>query len=163
MIKLTDVRTAVVRIDVDPTGRLSADQLSAGMAALRELAEAAGAEVIGTDVAAMPVRHRKVRLLITGYDREIAESAGMQLCAKAFGTIPTIGVTTYVSRGTDDDAHGVLTGFGLTGQIHRSVGADGLDVVHVTVAEADLNRVPESRVRTALEAALNCQVHICAT
>ena len=35
-----------------------------------------------------------------------------------------------------------------------------LDVVHVTVCEPDLQRVGESRLHTALEASLNCEVHI---
>jgi len=69
-------------------------------------------------------------------------------------------VLTYVSRGTDDDAHGVLAGFGLTGEISRSPGDAGWDVVQVTLRKADLARVPESRIHTALEASLNCEVHI---
>ena len=37
---------------------------------------------------------------------------------------------------------------------------DGYDIVYVTLSEEDLERVPESRVHTALEASLNCEVHI---
>jgi hypothetical protein len=69
-------------------------------------------------------------------------------------------VVTFVSRGTDDDAHGVLSAFGLTGEIARTPGDDGYDVVYVTLREDDLERVPESRVHTALEASLNCEVHL---
>jgi hypothetical protein len=54
----------------------------------------------------------------------------------------------------------VLSGFGLTGEVRRSPGDDGFDVVYVTLREADLGRVPESRIHTALEASLNCEVHI---
>ena len=50
--------------------------------------------------------------------------------------------------------------FGLAGEISRTVGDDGLDVVHVSLRKADLERVPESRIHTALEASLNCEVHI---
>ena len=39
-------------------------------------------------------------------------------------------------------------------------GDEGWDVIHVTLRKADLERVPESRVHTALEASLNCEVHI---
>ena len=67
---------------------------------------------------------------------------------------------TFVSRGTDDDAHGVLAGFGLTGEIDRAPGDDGFDIVTVTLRKADLERIPESRIHTALEASLNCEVHI---
>jgi hypothetical protein len=35
-----------------------------------------------------------------------------------------------------------------------------LDIVYVTLRESDLERIPESRIHTALEASLNCEVHI---
>ncbi|MGA9673858.1 MAG: hypothetical protein WBR28_00915, partial [Mycobacterium sp.] len=84
----------------------------------------------------------------------------IDLCAKAFNTKPVPGVVTFVSRGTDDDARGVLSAFGLTGEVVRTPGNDGFDIVHVTLREQDLERIPESRVHTALEASLNCEVHI---
>jgi hypothetical protein len=101
-----------------------------------------------------------VQLLIVGSDADTVKQTALDLCAKAFGTTPVAGVITYVSRGTDDDAHGVLSGFGLTGQIRRFPGDDGFDVVYVTLRQADLERIPESRIHTALEASLNCEVHI---
>lgn len=149
----------MVRVDVDPTGQLIPEQLTAGMATLRDLAGQAGVELVETDVAAMPVGRRQVRLLISGADIDIVD-IGTRLCASAFGTAPTPGVVTYVSRGTDDDVHGVLAGLGLTGEIGRTPGTNGLDVVHVTLADPDLQRVGESRIHTALEASLNCEVHI---
>ena len=76
---------------------------------------------------------------------------------------PVVGVLTFVSHGTDDDAHGVLAGFGLTGQVHRYPSGQGWDVVEVTLSRADLRRVPESRIHTALEASLNSEVRIVAT
>ena len=84
----------------------------------------------------------------------------MELCAKVFGAAPVLGVVTFISRGTNDDAHGVLSGFGLTGDIERTPGDEGFDIVYVTLREKDLERIPESRVHTALEASLNCEVHI---
>jgi hypothetical protein len=54
----------------------------------------------------------------------------------------------------------VLSAFGLTGDIVRTPGDDGFDIVRVTLRESDLERIPESRVHTALEASLNCEVHI---
>ena len=75
--------------------------------------------------------------------------------------VPAVaGVVTFVSRGTDDDARGVLAGFGLTGEITRVPGDDGWDIVYVTLREDDLERIPESRIHTALEATLNCEVNI---
>jgi hypothetical protein len=153
------MRTAVVRVQVDPAGRLTPAELTDGMAALRVLVEAGDIEVLETNLAAMPATRREVQLLMVGDADELKRDA-IALCARAFGTEPAAGVVTYVSRGTDDDAHGVLAGFGLAGEISRVAGDDGLDIVHVTLRKADLERVPESRIHTALEASLNCEVHI---
>jgi hypothetical protein len=153
------VRTAVVRIRVDPAGRLTGAQLADGMASLRDLATPAGIDVLENNLAAMPAGRREVEMLMAGEPEDLKATA-VALCAKAFGTEPEAGVLTYISRGTDDDAHGVLAGFGLTGDIERVPGDDGLDVVHVTLPKTDLERIPESRIHTALEASLNCEVHI---
>jgi hypothetical protein len=154
------MRTAVVRVNVDPSGLLTAAQLDQGISTLLGLADEVGAEVVQTALAAMPAARREVQLLIVGSDADTVKQTALDLCAKAFGTTPVAGVITYVSRGTDDDAHGVLSGFGLTGQIRRFPGDDGFDVVYVTLRQADLERIPESRIHTALEASLNCEVHI---
>lgn len=154
------MRTAVVRVGVDRAGELAPAQLSDGVARLRELAAAAGIELVDNNLSALPPSRREVELLIAGEDPDELTRTAVELCAKAFGTTPVPGVLTFISRGTDDDAHGVLAGLGLTGDIERVPGDDGWDVVHVTLRKADLERVPESRVHTALEASLNCEVHI---
>ena len=154
------MRTAVVRVQVDPAGALTADQLSDGMTALRALVDSADIGVLDNNIAAMPASRREVQLLMTGTDAEELKRQAVAVCAKAFGTQPVPGVVTYVSRGTDDDAHGVLAGFGLAGEITRTPSDDGLDIVHVTLRKADLDRIPESRIHTALEASLNCEVQI---
>jgi hypothetical protein len=157
---LAHMRTAVVRVNVDPSGLLTPTQLDQGMSTLLGLAGDAGADVVQTAVAAMPAARREVQLLISGDDADTVKQTALSLCAKAFGTTPVAGVLTYVSRGTDDDANGVLAGFGLIGQIRRIPGDGGFDVVYVTLREADLERIPESRIHTALEASLNCEVRI---
>jgi len=91
------MRTAVVRVNVDPDNALAPAQLSEGMAVLLGSVGAVGAELIVKDLASLPAGRREV---------------------------------------------------------------DGFDIVHVTLRERDLERVPESRVHTALEASLNCEVHI---
>jgi hypothetical protein len=154
------MRTAVVRVRVDPAGVLGPEQLSNGMTAARVHAANAGLELVDNNLADMPPSRREVELLMSGEDPDELKRIAIELCANAFGTEPEAGVLTYVSRGTDDDAHGVLAGFGLTGEISRAPGGDGWDVVHVTLRSADLQRVPESRIHTALEASLNCEVHI---
>jgi hypothetical protein len=163
------MRTAVVRVDVDPSKQLAPERLDEGMVTLREAAAAIGADVIDTDLGSLPPSRRQVEILIAGDDPDELKSIALQLCTKAFGVIgaaPAVGVLTYVSRGTDDDAHGVLAGLGLRGEVHRRPSSEGgpdgphWDVVTVTVLKADLERVPESRVHTALEASLNCEVYI---
>jgi hypothetical protein len=154
------MRTAVVRVDVDPSGELSAERLAEGMSLLRGLADELGVGVIDNNLAAMPVGRRQAELLITGSDPDEVKPIGIDLCAKAFGTSPIAGVVTYISRGTDDDAYGVLARFGLDGEVRREPGAEGFDVVYVTLRKADLEHIPESRIHTALEASLNCDVRI---
>jgi hypothetical protein len=130
------------------------------MTALRRLVDAAGIELLENNITAMPAHRREIELLIDGDDADDLKRFGVELCSTAFGTEPLPGVLTYISRGTDDDAHGVLAGFGLVGEIARTPGDDGLDIVYVTLRKADLERIPESRVHTALEASLNCEVQI---
>jgi hypothetical protein len=157
------MRTAVVRVDVDLSGRLAPAQLAEGMTTLTGLAGAIGADVVDNDLSVLPPSRRQVEVLIAGDDPDELTRTAVELCTKAFGAFgatPAAGILTYVSRGTDDDAHGVLAGLGLRGEVERVAGDDGWDVVRVTVRKADLERVPESRVHTALEASLNCEVHI---
>lgn len=154
------MRIAVARVNVDPDNTLAPAQLAEGMAVLLGLVGDVEGDVVAKDLAAMPAGRREVEVLIASDDADAAEHAAIELCAKAFATAPAPGVVTFVSRGTDDDAHGVLSGFGLTGDIVRTPGDDGFDIVHVTLREADLEHIPESRIYTALVASLNCEVHI---
>ncbi|MBI3217221.1 MAG: hypothetical protein HYZ38_25685 [Mycobacterium sp.] len=154
------MRTAVVRVRVDQAGELTAEQLGAGMTELATLAAEAGAELIENNLAALPPSRREVELLMTGMDPEPLTAAAIDMCHRAFGTAPQPGVLTFVSHGTDEDARGVLAGFGLTGVIERIPGDEGWDIVTVTLDRNDLRRVPESRIHTALEASLNCEVRI---
>lgn len=154
------MRTAVVRIGVDLAGELTAEQLGAGMAELAGLAAAMGAEVIDNNLAALPPKRREIEILMTGTDPAGLQEVAVGLCAKAFATQPVVGVLTFVSHGTDDDAEGVLAGFGVTGEIERQPGTEGWDIITVTLRKADLARIPESRIHTALEASTNCEVRI---
>ena len=117
-VRLAHMRTAVVRVNVDPDNALAPAQLSEGMAVLLgRVGDVGGADVIVKDLGAMPAGRREVELLIGCDDVEAAKQVAIDLCAKAFATSPVPGVVTFISRGTDDDAHGVLSGFGLTGDI----------------------------------------------
>lgn len=153
------MRTAVVRIGVDPAGGLTAEQLRSGKAELIKLAAETDARVIDNGLE----YSREAEILMDGTDTAVLQQRALAMCAVAFGTDPVVGVLTFVSHGTDDDAHGVLAGFGLTGQVRRHPSGQGWDVVEVTLSRADLRRVPESRIHTALEASLNSEVRIVAT
>jgi hypothetical protein len=158
---LARMRTAVVRIKVDSAGQLTADQLTTGMTALAGLV--GDAQLIENNLAALPPSRREVEILMKGTDPESLQEIAIDWCTQAFGVCggtPEPGVLTFVSHGTDDDAHGVLAGMGLTGQIERVEGPEGWDIIHVTLRSEDLARIPESRIHTALEASTNCEVHI---
>src|SRR3954468_18973964 len=143
------MRTAVVRVDVDPSGRLEPAQLTEGMTTLSGLVDALGADMVDADLAALPPGRRQVEVLLEGDDPDELTRTAVELCVKAFGVFgatPAAGGLTYVRRSNDDDAHGVLSGLGLSGEIERTAGDDGWDVITVTLRKVDLERVPESRV-----------------
>ena len=127
---------------------------------MRTLAQQSGIQLVDNNIAAMPRGRREAEMLMTGPDPQELQRAAIAMCANAFGTDPKAGTLTYVSRGTDEDAHGVLAGFGLSGEIDRHAGDAGYDLIYVTLRKADMERIPESRVYTALEASTNCEVHI---
>ena len=131
------MRTAVVRVNVDPKSVLAPAQLRDGMAALLELVTTAGADVVVNDLASLPAARREVELLIAAEDGDTARATAIELCARAFGVDPVPGVITFVSRGTDDDAQGVLSAFGLTGDIERTSGDDGFDIERPQCAQID--------------------------
>ncbi|SHM64556.1 hypothetical protein [Cryptosporangium aurantiacum] len=151
------MRTAVVRINVDPRGELAVPALRERMEILAADAAGAGFQLVRSDV---DPNRPELQFLMAGDDAAALRETAAALCARAFGVEPAAGAVTYLSRGTDDDALGVLAGFGLTGQVSRTPGDDGWDVVEVRLAKADLARIPESRIHTALEAALNAEVRL---
>jgi hypothetical protein len=157
------MRTAVIRINVDPKGTLGDADIERGMddvlAALAEL----GLRLVSDDLRSLPPKRRELQFLADGDDPAAMRRTAGELCHRAFSTEPAVGTTTFLSRGSDDDAHGILSAFGLVGDVSRTGGEDGWDVVTVRLAEADLRRVPESRIQTALEASLNCEVYIVVT
>lgn len=149
------MRTAVIRVNVDPFGALTPDGYESGVEVLR----AQGIEVVHTPAKHLPERNREVELIVDDAELERRGTRYVDLCAEVFGTPCVPGVITFVSRGTDDDARGILAGFGLAGDVERVHDSDE-EVVVVTVAKQDMQRVPESRLLTALESALNSEVRI---
>ena len=156
------MRTAVIRINVDPEGALGAAEIEQGIDYVTAGAAELGLRLVSQDLGALPAKRRELQFLTEGDPAAMRRSAS-ELCQNAFGTEPAAGTTTYLSRGSDDDALGVLSAFGLAGDVSRASGEEGWDVVTVRLAAADLRRVPESRIQTALEASLNCEVRIVVT
>ncbi len=153
------MRTAVIRINIDPAGALGAGEIERGLDQVLAGVGELGLRLVSRDVASLPAERRELQFLGEAEPALMLRSAG-SLCREAFGTPVTEGTTTFLSRGSDDDALGILSAFGLAGDVTREDGADGWDVVTVSLAADDLRRVPESRIQTALEASLNCEVRI---
>jgi hypothetical protein len=157
------MRTAVIRINVDPGGTLSDTDVETGVAEVLAGVGELGMRLVPPNLGSLPPNRRELQFLAAGENPAALQRSARDLCRRAFDTEPAEGTTTYLSRGTDEDALGVLLAFGVAGDLSRASGGDGWDVVTVRLAEADLRRVPESRIQTALEASLNCEVRIVAT
>lgn len=155
------MRTAVIRINLNPGGDVGNDRLSA---AVTELSNS-GLEVIAPDFGNVPPDAREIELLLPGEDTAALSAWAEGRCAEALTSAgapeadPKAGSATFLSRGTDEDALGVVRGFGISADIGRRWENDE-EIVVATISRADSRRVPESRLHTALEAALNCEVRI---
>ena len=63
------MRTAVIRVNLDPAGDLPADRLSRAVEALRT----AGIEVLAPDFSRVPPHAREIELLVEGSEIEMSE------------------------------------------------------------------------------------------
>jgi hypothetical protein len=155
------MRTAVIRVNLDPAGDLPQERLASAVEALRR----DGIEVIAPDFARVPEHAREIELLIDGDDAPALRAWARDRCAKVLGASgpvnegPVAGAATFLSRGTDKDALGVVRAFGIGAEVDR-FWESGEEIVVVTLTSADAARIAESRLHTALEAALNCEVRI---
>jgi hypothetical protein len=150
------MRTAVIRVNLNPAGDLEISRLSA---AVDELSKD-GLEVIAPDFSKVPADAREIELLLPGDDVSALRTWAETRCAEVLGGPgPKAGAATFLSRGTDEDAIGVVRGFGIDARVERFWESDE-EIVVAAISRADSRRVPESRLHTALEAALNCEVRI---
>jgi hypothetical protein len=150
------MRTAVIRVNLDPAGELAASRLGAAVTALR----AGGIEVIAPDFSRVPAHAREIELLVDGDDAPALRAWAEARCAEALGAPGAVaGAATFLSRGTDEDALGVVRAFGIGAALDR-FWEDDEEIAVFTLSRADAARVAESRLHTALEAALNCEVRI---
>lgn len=147
--------TAVVRVIIDRDPARGEADFRQGL----ERLVSQGFELVGTEIVGDQRGGREIRILAEGYSAS-ANAAIEEACLSAFGVPPVLGTVTFISRGTDGDARGVLARFGVEGVMERALDPSGEEIVTVTVPAESQRRVPESRLHTALEAALNCQVRI---
>ncbi len=150
------MRTAVIRVNLDPGGELGEDRLSRAVEALRT----GGTEVLAPDFSRVPPHAREIELLVEGDDPATLRSWAEALCGEVLGAPgPQAGAATFLSRGTDEDALGVVRAFGISAELDRFWEADE-EIAVFTITRDDAAHVAESRLLTALEAALNCEVRI---
>jgi hypothetical protein len=165
------MRTAVIRVNLDPDGELGEDRLSRAVEALR----AGGTEVLAPDFSRVPPHAREIELLVEGDDPVTLRSWAEARCATALGAEalgapgfgapgfgppgPRAGAATFLSRGTDEDALGVVGAFGISAELDRFWEEDE-EIAVFTITREAAAHVAESRLHTALEAALNCEVRI---
>src|ERR1700742_2539415 len=100
------MRTAVIRINVDPQGTLGPQDITRGLAHVLTGSAEAGLRLVSDDLDALPPTRRELQFLGEGDPADLLRCAS-EMCRDAFGTEPAEGTTTFVSRGTDDDAIGV--------------------------------------------------------
>src|ERR1700722_17710579 len=160
------MKTAVIRVNLDPDGELGEDRLSRAVEALRT----AGTEVLAPDFSQVPPHAREIELLVEGDDPVTLRSWAEARCAEALGAEalgaevqggpePRAGGATFLSRGTDEDALGVVGAFGISAELDRFWDEDE-EIAVFTITREAASHVAESRLHTALEAALNCEVRI---
>jgi len=152
------VRPAVVYVNLDPAGALSLAELEQVVADL----EVRGCNLIVSDLELLPVSRREIELLITGEDIDGLRRAAEATCAESLarseltGT-PRATAVCFISRGTIEDALGILTAFGVeTGS--DTVRLEGEDIAEVAIDRERLDRATPAKLQTALEAALNREV-----
>jgi hypothetical protein len=150
------MRTAVIRVNLDPAGALAADRLPRVVETLRE----SGIEVLAPDFGRVPPHAREIGLLVEGDDPAGLRAWAEATCTEALGVPgPQAGAATFLSRGTDEDALGVVRAFGIRAGLER-FWEDDEEIAVFTITPADAAHVAESRLRTAMEAALSCEVRI---
>ena len=89
------MRTAVIRINIDPEGTLGVADVARGLdVVLAGLAEL-GLRLVSNDLAALPAKRRELEFLGDREPQAMRRSAA-DLCRRAFGTEVREGTTTFV-------------------------------------------------------------------
>ena len=146
------MRTAVIRVNLDPAGDLAADRLARVVQALR----GSGIEVLAPDFGQVPAHAREIELLVEGDDPPALRAWAEARCAEALDSEaldsgargapgPRAGAATFLSRGTDEDALGVVLAFGISARLDR-FWADDEEIAVFTITRDDATHVAESRL-----------------
>jgi hypothetical protein len=154
------VRQAVVRVNLDPSGRLDLERVLA----VREALRASGIEVVEAELTRSLAWRRELELVLLGDDPQELRERALDMVVGTMRRLdidaqPTPGAVTFKSAGTPDDALGILRAFGVGGEVRWAVGPDEDHVVLVVCPDA-LQHVSESRLLTALQSGLNKDVRL---
>ena len=68
--------------------------------------------MVASQAAHLPHRDREIELIVDDFVDDEGP-AHLSWCREVFGEQASLGVVTYVSRGTNADVHGVLEAFGV--------------------------------------------------
>lgn len=152
------MRHAVARINPDPEGALPLELVLR----VREALRAGGTRVVDTDLSRSLPRRREIELVLADDDPGHVQARALALVRQAMRAVsapgePAAGPVTFTSAGTPADALGILRAFGVAGEIGQAPGADP-DAAVFIVPEDAFEHVSESRLRTALQSALNQEV-----
>src|SRR5260370_37137967 len=100
------MRTAVIRINVDPGGTLSDTDVETGVAQVLAGVSELGMRLVHPDLGSLPSSRRELQFLAAGEDPAAVARAARGLGRRALGTEPAGGPTTYLSRGPGADTLG---------------------------------------------------------
>ena len=148
-----------MRVDVGPVRRAHAGTARPRHGRAPRSRDPAGAEVLETNLAAAR-RPVKSSCSSPAMSRAVEQTTAVALCAKAFGTRPDPRRDHLPEQGNRRRRSRCAGRIRSDRRDRTGFRRRGFDVIHVTLRKADLERIPESRIHTALEASLNCEVHI---
>src|SRR5260221_618687 len=82
------MRTAVIRINVDPGGTLSDTDVESGVAQVLAGVSELGMRLVHPDLGSLPSSRRELQFLGAGEDPAAGARSGRGLCRRAFGSRP---------------------------------------------------------------------------
>ena len=154
------MREAIVRVNPDPEGRLGLAHVVAVRAELLRR----GIPVVPADLSNMHAGQRELELILSDTHTERVRRRALQVAKQALQALgvssePVVGIVTFKSAGTTDDALAIFRSFGVRGEVRRIAGLH-TDTVVFLVGRKSLANINESQLLTALRSGLNQDVVI---